>query len=69
NFDEILRVLDSLRRTDESSIATPANWIAGQDVIVLPSLDDAAARARFPAGWRAAKPYLRWVPDPWLSTA
>lgn len=69
NFDEILRVLDSLQRTDESSVATPANWRVGEDVIVLPALDDEAARKRFPAGWRAAKPYLRWVPDPRLSTA
>ena len=69
NFDEILRVLDSLQRTDESSVATPANWRVGEDVIVLPALDDEAARKRFPAGWRAVKPYLRWVPDPRLSTA
>jgi alkyl hydroperoxide reductase subunit AhpC len=67
NFDEILRVLDSLQRTDESAIATPANWRVGEDVIVLPTLDDEAARKRFPAGWRAPKPYLRWVADPRLA--
>lgn len=69
NFEEILRVLDSLQRTDESAVATPANWRVGEDVIVLPALDDETARKRFPDGWRSTKPYLRWVPDPRLSTA
>lgn len=64
NFTEILRTLDSLQRTDNSAIATPANWYPGDEVVVLPAIDDAAARERFPAGWRAEKSYLRFVPDP-----
>lgn len=69
NFEEILRALDSLQRTDASAIATPASWQVGGDVIVLPALDDAAAREHFPNGWRTTKPYLRWVPDPGLIPA
>jgi thioredoxin-dependent peroxiredoxin len=64
NFDEILRVIDSLQLTDAYSVSTPVNWEAGQDVIIVPSVSDSDAERRFPLGWRAAKPYLRLTPDP-----
>jgi alkyl hydroperoxide reductase subunit AhpC len=64
NFDEILRVIDSLQLTDQHSVSTPVNWRAGDEVIILPSVNDAEAQKRFPAGWHALKPYLRLTPDP-----
>ncbi|HJP90059.1 MAG TPA: peroxiredoxin [Candidatus Limnocylindrales bacterium] len=64
NFDEILRVVDSLKLTSNHSVATPANWQHGDDVIIAASLNDEQAKAKFPEGWRAEKPYLRYVPDP-----
>ena len=64
NFAEILRVLDSLQLTDRHKVATPANWANGDDVIILPSLSDEEARARFPDGWDAPRPYIRVVPQP-----
>ncbi len=64
NFDEILRVIDSLQLTAKYSVATPVNWKDGEDVIIVPSLSDEDAKARFPAGWRAVKPYLRITPQP-----
>lgn len=64
NFDEILRVIDSLQLTDSYSVSTPVNWEVGEDVIIVPSVSDADAARRFPLGWRAAKPYLRLTPDP-----
>jgi len=65
NFDEILRVIDSLQLTDRHKVATPANWQDGQDVVILPSLQDPAELAeRFPKGWRAVRPYLRITPQP-----
>jgi alkyl hydroperoxide reductase subunit AhpC len=64
NFDEILRVIDSLQLTDSHSVSTPVNWEVGQDVIIVPSVSDADAERRFPLGWQAAKPYLRLTPDP-----
>ena len=64
NFDEILRVVDSLKLTSSSSVATPANWQQGDDVIILASLSDEQARGKFPDGWREERPYLRYVPDP-----
>jgi alkyl hydroperoxide reductase subunit AhpC len=64
NFDEILRVLDSLQLTANHSVATPVNWKDGQDVIVVPSLSDAQAREKFPKGFRVVKPYLRITPQP-----
>lgn len=64
NFSEILRTLDSLQLTDRHKVATPADWRQGEDVIILPSVDDATARALFPDGWHAAKPYLRTVKQP-----
>jgi alkyl hydroperoxide reductase subunit AhpC len=64
NFAELLRVIDSLQLTDKHSVATPVNWQSGQDVIIVPSLNDEAARAKFPGGWKTVKPYLRVVPQP-----
>lgn len=64
NFDEILRTIDSLQLTDSHKVATPANWRQGDDVIIVPSLDDEAAKALFPQGWTAQKPYLRLVRQP-----
>ena len=64
NFDEILRVVDSLQLTAEYSVATPVNWKDGDDVIIVPSLSDEAAKEKFPGGWKTVKPYLRLVPQP-----
>lgn len=64
NFAEILRAIDSLQLTDRHKVATPANWRQGEDVIIVPSVDDAAARTLFPDGWKAPLPYLRTVRQP-----
>jgi thioredoxin-dependent peroxiredoxin len=64
NFDEILRVLDSMQLTAKHKVATPVNWKQGDDVIILPAVSDEDAKRTFPAGWRAPKPYLRIVPQP-----
>jgi alkyl hydroperoxide reductase subunit AhpC len=65
NFDEILRVIDSLQLTDGHKVATPANWQDGDEVVILPSLQDPAEIARrFPKGFRALRPYLRLTPQP-----
>ncbi|MBC8038418.1 MAG: peroxiredoxin [Rhizobiales bacterium] len=64
NFDEILRVIDSLQLTATKSVATPANWKQGEDVIILASVSDEAAKEKFPGGWKTLKPYLRLVPQP-----
>jgi thioredoxin-dependent peroxiredoxin len=64
NCDELLRVLDSLQLTARHQLATPVNWTAGDDVIIVPAVTDAEARTRYPDGWRAPKPYLRFVPAP-----
>ncbi len=64
NFDEILRVIDSLQLTDGYKVATPVNWKDGQDVIIVPSLDNDAAAKLFPEGWDEKKPYLRMVKQP-----
>ncbi len=64
NFDEILRVVDSLQLTAKHSVATPVNWKDGDDVIIVPALSDEAAKQKFPGGWKALKPYLRIVPQP-----
>ena len=64
NFEEILRVIDSLQLTVQYSVATPVNWKDGQDCIIVPSVSDADAKAKFPKGFRAVKPYLRITPQP-----
>ena len=64
NFDEILRVIDSLQLTDAHKVATPVNWKQGEDVIIVPAVSDEEARAKFPKGWRALKSYLRPTPQP-----
>jgi alkyl hydroperoxide reductase subunit AhpC len=64
NFGEILRVLDSLQLTADYSVATPADWQDGEDVIIVPAVTDEEAKGRFPAGWRTVLPYLRVTPQP-----
>ncbi len=64
NFDEVLRVIDSCQLTATHKVATPANWKHGDDVIIVPSVNDEAAREQYPDGWKAPKPYLRIVPQP-----
>jgi len=64
NFDEILRVIDSLQLTDGYKVATPVNWKNGDDVIIVPSVKDEEARQLFPNGFKTIKPYLRTVPQP-----
>lgn len=64
NFDEILRVIDSLQLTAKHSVATPSDWKQGQDVIISPSLSNEDAQKQFPAGWKTVKPYLRVVAQP-----
>lgn len=64
NFDEVLRVIDSMQLTAKHSVATPVNWKDGEDCIIVPALSDEDAKAKFPAGWKAVKPYLRVTPQP-----
>ena len=64
NFDEVLRVIDSLQLTAKHRVATPANWKPGQNVIIAGSVSDDEAKKIYPQGWQAPKPYLRIVPDP-----
>jgi thioredoxin-dependent peroxiredoxin len=64
NFDEVLRLLDSLQLTAQQPVATPVNWNPGDDVIIVPSVSDERAREKFPGGWQAPKPYLRIVAQP-----
>jgi alkyl hydroperoxide reductase subunit AhpC len=64
NFDEVLRLLDSLQVTAKHTVATPANWKPGEDVIIPTSVSDEVVRARFPEGWKTLKPYLRVTPQP-----
>ena len=65
NFDEILRVIDSLQLTDNHKVATPGNWKSGDDVVIVPALQDAEEiKQRFPKGYTVIKPYLRLTPDP-----
>jgi alkyl hydroperoxide reductase subunit AhpC len=64
NFDEVLRVIDSMQLTDKHSVATPVNWRMGGDVIIVPSLSDEDAKKKFPGGWKPVKPYLRIVAQP-----
>ncbi len=64
NFDEILRVIDSVQLTANHQVATPANWKHGDEVIIVPAVSDDAAKEKYPDGWRTEKPYLRYVPEP-----
>src|SRR5438876_7688138 len=64
NFDEVLRILDSVQLTAKHQVATPVNWKPGDDVIIAGSVSDEEAKKRYPAGWRAPRPYLRIVPQP-----
>jgi alkyl hydroperoxide reductase subunit AhpC len=64
NFDEILRVLDSMQLTSKHKVATPANWRPGEDVIIAGSVSDEDAKKQYPQGWKAPRPYLRIVPQP-----
>lgn len=64
NFEEILRVIDSIQLTERYKVATPVNWHQGEDVIIVPSITDEEARGRFPDGWTTVKPYLRVVHQP-----
>ena len=64
NFDEILRVIDSLQLTSNYSVSTPSDWKQGEDVIIVPAVSDEEAKAKFPKGWKTIKPYLRVTPQP-----
>jgi alkyl hydroperoxide reductase subunit AhpC len=64
NFEEILRVIDSLQLTDKHKVATPVNWKQGEDVIIVPAVTDEDAKRQFPRGFRTLKPYLRYTPQP-----
>jgi alkyl hydroperoxide reductase subunit AhpC len=64
NFDEVLRVLDSMQLTSKHKVATPANWKQGQDVIIAGSVNDEEAKKQYPGGWKTLKSYLRMVPQP-----
>jgi alkyl hydroperoxide reductase subunit AhpC len=64
NFAELLRAIDSLQLTAQHQVATPVNWQPGEEVIIVPAVSDAIARERYPRGWRAPRPYLRYVPAP-----
>jgi alkyl hydroperoxide reductase subunit AhpC len=64
NFDEVLRVVDSLQLTAKHQVATPVNWKKGEDVIIAGSVSDEAAKEKYPEGWKSPKPYIRIVPDP-----
>jgi len=64
NFDEVLRVLDSMQLTAKHKVATPVNWKDGDDVIILTSVTDEEAKQKYPGGWKAPRPYLRIVPQP-----
>jgi len=64
NFDEVLRVIDSLQLTANHKVATPAQWQDGEDVIIAGSVSDDAAKETYPDGWKSPKPYIRIVPQP-----
>jgi alkyl hydroperoxide reductase subunit AhpC len=64
NFDEILRVLDSMQLTAKYKVATPVNWKKGEDVIIVPAVSDEEAKVKYPGGWKTVKPYLRLVKQP-----
>ena len=64
NFDEVLRVLESMQLTARHQVATPVNWKSGEDVIIVPAVSDEDAKKKYPNGWKAPKPYLRIIPQP-----
>jgi alkyl hydroperoxide reductase subunit AhpC len=64
NFDEVLRLLDSVQLTEAKGVATPVNWKPGEDCIIPPSVSDEAAKEKYPSGWETVKPYLRRIPQP-----
>jgi alkyl hydroperoxide reductase subunit AhpC len=64
NFDEVLRVLDSMQLTSKHKVATPVNWKHGEDVIIAGSVSDEEAKQKYPGGWKSPRPYLRIVPQP-----
>ena len=64
NFDEVLRLLDSVQLTENKGVATPVNWKPGEDVIIPPSVNDEQAKQKYPGGWKTLKPYLRIIPQP-----
>jgi len=64
NFDEILRVTDSLQLTAREQVATPVDWHTGEDVIIVPTVSNEEAKKKYPDGWKEVKPYLRYVPQP-----
>ena len=64
NFDEVLRLLDSIQLTAKHTVATPVNWKPGEDVIIPPSVSDEQAKQKYPGGWKALKSYLRIIPQP-----
>ncbi len=64
NFDEVLRLVDSIQLTSKHKVATPVNWKNGEDCIIVPAVSDEEAKTRFPNGWKTVKPYLRVVPQP-----
>ena len=64
NFDEVIRVLDSMQLTAKHQVATPVNWKDGEDVIIVPSVTDEQAKEKYPQGWKTLKPYLRLVRQP-----
>jgi hypothetical protein len=64
NFDEVLRVLDSIQLTTKHQVSTPVNWKPGEDVIISGSVSDEEARKKYPDGWKAPRPYLRIIPQP-----
>ena len=64
NFDEVVRLLDSIQLTAKHQVATPVNWKHGEDVIIVPAVSDEQAKAKYPNGWKSPKPYLRIVPQP-----
>jgi alkyl hydroperoxide reductase subunit AhpC len=64
NFDEVLRILDSVQLTDKHRVATPVNWKRGEDVIIVPAVSDEEAKQIYPGGWKSVRPYLRVVAQP-----